>query len=71
MPPATGLKRPRSIERVPRSIYLLLGITMQPKHYYYKEKKLKKFDEVLIHSEEKTIRIPGPLMYPANAVNGR
>jgi len=44
---------------------------MQPKHYYYKEKKLKKFDEVLIHSEEKTIRIPGPLMYPANAVNGR
>ena len=60
MPLATGLKRPRSIERVPRSIYLLLGITMQPKHYYYKEKKLKKFDEVLIHSEEKTIRIPGP-----------
>jgi hypothetical protein len=35
MPLATGLKRPRSIERVPRSIYLLLGITTQPKHYYY------------------------------------
>ena len=61
MPPATGLKRPRSIERVPRSIYLLLlGITMQPKHYYYKEKNLRNLTKFLFILRKKPFESPAP-----------